>query len=228
MILRAFRDTLGQLREPEFRRLGLIALALTLALLVAAYAAFLIFLASIGDGDVAFAGKGLADLLGLRSILVMLMMSFLLMVPVAAAFAALFLGDVAAAVEARDFAWLPPAGPPALPGGRLRHTVNFIGLLIVANALTGMALAFLGPMAIALWFLANGGLLGREYFTLAAARRFPPETVARLRDASVSRIWLAGLAMAVPLAVPVVNLAIPFLAAATFTRLMHRSAAEGL
>lgn len=228
MILRAFRESLGQLREPGFRRLGLVALALTLALLVAAYAAFLMLLVSIGDGSVAFAGEGLADLVGLNSILFMLALSFLLMVPVAAVFAALLLGDVAAAVEARDFPWLPRAGPPALPGGRLRHTVNLIGLLILANALAGVFLTFLGPLVIPLWFMANGWLLGRDYFTLAAARRYPPATVAGLRRASWGRIWLAGLAMALPLAVPVVNLGVPFLAAATITRLMHRSAAGTL
>jgi uncharacterized protein involved in cysteine biosynthesis len=36
------------------------------------------------------------------------------------------------------------------------------------------------------------------------------------------QIWVAGILMAVPLSVPLVNLFIPLLGAATFTHLFHR------
>jgi uncharacterized protein involved in cysteine biosynthesis len=38
------------------------------------------------------------------------------------------------------------------------------------------------------------------------------------------QIWLAGALMAIPLTIPVVNLVVPILGAATFTHLFHRLA----
>ncbi|MEL7165128.1 MAG: hypothetical protein AAGL96_06600, partial [Pseudomonadota bacterium] len=42
-----------------------------------------------------------------------------------------------------------------------------------------------------------------------------------LRRAHSGRIWLAGTLMAVPLTIPLINLIIPILGAATFTHLYH-------
>ncbi|HSF62967.1 MAG TPA: EI24 domain-containing protein, partial [Paracoccaceae bacterium] len=68
----------------------------------------------------------------------------------------------------------------------------------------------------------NGFLLGREYFTLAAMRRLGRQGARDLRRKHPWRIWIAGTLMAAPLSVPVVNLVIPVLGAATFTHLFHR------
>jgi len=42
-----------------------------------------------------------------------------------------------------------------------------------------------------------------------------------LRREHASLIWMAGFVMAVPLSIPLVNLAIPVLGAATFTHVYH-------
>ena len=42
------------------------------------------------------------------------------------------------------------------------------------------------------------------------------------RSRNGAQIWIAGILMAVPLAIPVVNLFVPVLGAATFTHLFHR------
>jgi uncharacterized protein involved in cysteine biosynthesis len=55
-----------------------------------------------------------------------------------------------------------------------------------------------------------------------ALRRLPREEAARLRRRHGLQIWAAGVLMAVPLTVPVVNLLVPVLGAATFTHLFHR------
>lgn len=68
----------------------------------------------------------------------------------------------------------------------------------------------------------NGFLLGREYYTLAAIRRVGRAEAKRLRSRNMGTIWLAGILMAMPLSVPLVNLVIPILGAATFTHLFHR------
>jgi uncharacterized protein involved in cysteine biosynthesis len=77
------------------------------------------------------------------------------------------------------------------------------------------------PLAPIIFWGLNGFLLGREYFTLAAIRRVGRTKAKQLRRRHVGRIWLAGALMAVPLSVPLVNLLIPILGAATFTHLFH-------
>ena len=67
----------------------------------------------------------------------------------------------------------------------------------------------------------NGFLLGREYFTLAAIRRIGRQGARELRSRHAATIWLAGVLMAIPLTVPLLNLVVPILGAATFTHLFH-------
>ncbi len=239
MLTLAFRDTLSALRQPAIRRLGFVSVLLTIALLVAAWALLLMLQQTFGpeisgdqieqafDPDHPFnsADPGLLALLGLDSILMMLIASVMLMVPVAAVFAALFLGEIAAEVEAQRWAW--PAPDARLQAGRLKQVVNFTGFVIAANCATVLLVLFLLPLfgifALALWYGVNGWLLGRDYFTLVARRRLGPEDVARLATASRGRIWLAGCLLVLPLSLPLVNLAMPFLGGLWFTHIVHRA-----
>ena len=86
---------------------------------------------------------------------------------------------------------------------------------------------FAGPFIPVVFWAVNGWLLGREYFTLVATRRIGRERAKALRAQNSGRIWLAGILMAAPLSVPLVNLVIPVLGVATFTHLFHRMAARG-
>ena len=61
----------------------------------------------------------------------------------------------------------------------------------------------------------------REY-----VERYPELYAKVLRSRNMLRIWAAGFLMAVPLSVPLVNLVIPILGAATFTHLFHRLAPQ--
>jgi len=72
----------------------------------------------------------------------------------------------------------------------------------------------------------NGWLLGREYFMGAAIRREGKQGARALARRHSGRIWLAGCLMAIPLTIPLVNLLIPVLGAATFTHLYHRLKGE--
>jgi uncharacterized protein involved in cysteine biosynthesis len=83
-----------------------------------------------------------------------------------------------------------------------------------------------GPLAPIVFWAVNGYLLGREYFTLAAMRHVGREGARALRRRHRGTIWLAGTLMAAPLSLPIVNLLIPVLGAATFTHLFHRLQAQ--
>ncbi|MGR3502745.1 EI24 domain-containing protein [Pseudaestuariivita sp.] len=224
MILTAFFKALGQIADPVFRRVLLLGIGLTIALLVVACAGFMAFLQWLVQDSFGIPwldqATWVGDLLNGGAILVFLILSVFLMVPVASAITSMFLDEVARAVEARHYRHLPPAkGVPFWTG--VRDTVNFLGVLIGANLLAIILYLFIPPAALFIFWGMNGFLLGREYFTLAALRRHDRETVRALRKENAGRIWLAGVLMAVPLTIPLVNLLIPILGAATFTHLYH-------
>ena len=203
---------------------------LALALLAAVYAGFLVLINSFVPGtiDLIFVGPitGIDALLGWGSLFLMLGLSVFLMVPVASAFSGLFLEDIADAVEDRHYPGLPPVTPVRL-GDSLVDSLNFLGLVIAANVLALVLYIFAGPFIPVVFWAVNGWLLGREYFTLVATRRIGREGAKALRAQNSGRIWLAGILMAAPLSVPLVNLVIPVLGVATFTHLFHRMASRG-
>jgi CysZ protein len=203
---------------------------LALALLAAVYAGFLVLINSFVPGtiDLIFVGPitGIDALLGWGSLFLMLGLSVFLMVPVASAFSGLVLEDIADAVEDRHYPGLPPVTPVRL-GDSLVDSLNFLGLVIAANVLALVLYIFAGPFIPVVFWAVNGWLLGREYFTLVATRRIGREGAKALRAQNSGRIWLAGILMAAPLSVPLVNLVIPVLGVATFTHLFHRMAARG-
>ena len=95
-------------------------------------------------------------------------------------------------------------------------------MIIVANLLALIVYVFLAPFALFIFWGMNGFLLGREYFTLAAMRRVGRDRAKVLRRKHFVTIWAAGILMAMPLSVPLVNLIIPILGAATFTHIFNR------
>lgn len=224
MIFGAFLKTLGQVGDRRFRRVLLLGIGLTLALLVAAYAGVLwLIQATVGDttvlpviGEVTWVG----DLLSGASFLLMVVLSVFLMVPVASAITSLFLDEVAAAVEDRHYPGLPPVTGVSFGEG-LKDTVNFLGVILFANTLALILYAIFTPLAPFIFWGLNGYLLGMEYFTLAAIRREGRAGAIRMRRKNRLTIWAAGVLMAMPLTVPVVNLLIPILGAATFTHIYH-------
>ena len=230
MIFASFFKALGQIGDPRFRRVMGLGVLLALGLLAAVYAGFLVLINSFVPGtiDLIFVGPitGIDALLGWGSLFLMLGLSVFLMVPVASAFSGLFLEDIADAVEDRHYPGLPPV-TPVRQGDSLVDSLNFLGLVIAANVLALVLYIFAGPFIPVVFWAVNGWLLGREYFTLVATRRIGREGAKALRAQNSGRIWLAGILMAAPLSVPLVNLVIPVLGVATFTHLFHRMASRG-
>jgi len=230
MIFGAFYRAIGQLDDPRFRRIVVIGVLLSVALLVGIYAGLLALIEWLAPDtvDIPFVGPvgGLGTLLSWGSALFMVGLSVFLMVPVASAFTGLFLEDVAQAVEDRYFPTLPPAVPVSFKDNII-ETLNFFGLLVAVNLGALILYGFAGPFIPVVFWAVNGFLLGREYFTLVAARRLGRAGAKALRKRYRGQIWLAGTLMAAPLSVPLVNLFIPVLGAATFTHLFHRLNAKG-
>ena len=115
--------------------------------------------------------------------------------------------------------WALPAISSAIDLHDLRV---LLGLLIVANLFALILYAIFPPFAPLIFWGLNGFLLGREYFQLVAIRRMDRPTAKAMFRANLPQIWFAGSLMAVPLSIPLINLLVPILGAATFTHLFHR------
>ena len=218
---------LAQMSDPRFLRVLLWALALTIGALA------LVFWAVVGGlgwllpdtvtlpwiGEVGF----IDNLLSWAAIGLMLALSVVLMVPTAAAVVGFFLDNVADAVEARHYPGLPPVKeqPVTL---QVVESLRFLALVLTVNIFALVIYLTVAPLAPFIFWIVNGFLLGREYFQLVAIRRLPSEEVKALRSRNAARIWLAGIAMAIPMSVPILNLIVPVLGVAVFTHQFHRIA----
>lgn len=225
MILSSFFAALNQITDPRFRRVLLTGVGLTLGLLIGVSVLFVWGVgALVGDsvtlpliGEVTWVDNAA----GIGSALLVAVLSVFLMIPVASAITSMFLDTVAQAVEDEHYPRLGAARQVPLSDA-LRDTFSFLGVLIVANVMALVLYLMFAPAAPLIFWGLNGFLLGREYFTLAAIRRVGRKEAKVLRSRYSGRIWLAGFLMAIPLSVPILNLIIPILGAATFTHLFHR------
>ncbi|WP_316647657.1 EI24 domain-containing protein [Ovoidimarina sediminis] len=225
MIFASVSRALSQLSDPRFRRVLALGVGLTVVLLVVVYAVFLWILNWLLPESVSLPWIGeitwINDLLSGASLLLMLVLSVFLMVPVASAFTSLFLDDVADAVEAAYYPDLTPAPRIGFLQG-LKDSLGFMGVIVAVNLAALILYLIFAPMAPLIFIAVNGYLLGREYFQLIALRRLGPEGARRARKRNAGTIWLAGALMAAPLTVPLLNLLVPVVGAATFTHLYHR------
>lgn len=225
LAITSFGKTLSQIGDPRFRRVLFKGVGLTLALLIAVYTLFLMFLNWIGAGQTVQELLGniswVGDVFTFASMLLMVFLSIFLMIPVASAITSMFLDEVAEAVEDVHYPHLPHV-PSVSFGEGLKDSVNFLGLLILANLLALFVYLIFAPFALFIFWGLNGFLLGREYFQITAMRRVGRAAAKKLRRKHMFTIWFAGTLMAIPLSVPLLNLVIPILGAATFTHLYHQ------
>ena len=216
---------IGQIGDRRFRGVLFTGIGLSLGLLVGLSAA-LISLANWAVGPTVTlpwigAVTWLDDAAGWAVLPVVLLGSVFLMVPVASAFTGLFLDRIAQAVEDRHYPALPPAREQSW-GEALRESAGFLGLVVGVNLLALIAYLLLAPVALFIFWVVNGFLLGREYAQMVALRRMSRVEAAGWRARNRGRIWALGVVMAIPLSVPVLNLLVPVVGAAAFTHQFHR------
>ena len=148
----------------------------------------------------------------------------LLVAPVTAMIAGLFLDDVAEAVERQDYPG-EPAGRALPIGTAVVQSVKFFGIVILGN-LVALLLLLVPGINIAAFFVVNGYLLGREFFEFAAMRHMPQAEAKALRRRYSGTVFLAGLLIAAIVSVPLLNLLTPFLAAAMMVHLFKMLSAK--
>ncbi|WP_374333152.1 EI24 domain-containing protein [Aestuariivirga sp.] len=211
MLKSAFR-AIGDLFSPEFRSVLLKALGLTIALFIAVLVIAEMLIASFTHFSWPWADR----LLELGTGLALLVAFFFLMSPVTAAFAGLFLDQIAEKVEERHYPW-DPRGTPLPVGRALLLAVQFFIVVLVVN-LAVLPMVFFGVGAFVL-VAVNAYLIGREYFEMVAMRHMPVEEAKLLRRENSPTVFIAAILPAVMSLVPVVNLAVPLFSTAYFTHL---------
>ncbi|MDX8536767.1 sulfate transporter family protein [Mesorhizobium abyssinicae] len=221
MILDAARAAASRLFSPQFRSVFLKTLGLTLLALVAFWFGIESLLEWLAWPWLQGLLPGLPSWAGwLGAIVAGILLAMgmaLLVAPVTAVIAGLFLDDVAEVVERTDYPDDPPGRPvPALHA--LVLAIKFFGVVVLGN-MVALLLLLVPGINIAAFFIVNGYLLGREFFEFAAMR-FRPEAEAKaLRRKHAGTVFLAGLVIAAFLAVPLLNLLTPLFAAAMMVNL---------
>lgn len=147
-----------------------------------------------------------------------------LMPAVTALVGSFFVDEVAEAVEREYY----PAHPPgrALPFFRALVEGIKIAVLAVIVYLCALPFVLLAGLGIIILFIANSYLLGREYFELAAMRFRSPHEAKTMRKANAIYVFLAGMAVAVFVSIPIINLATPIFAMAFMVHVHKRLAGE--
>jgi CysZ protein len=146
----------------------------------------------------------------------------ILAAPAVSLVAGFYLDNIADAVEHA----IDPLGargrPLPLPAS-LYVGLRFAALSLLVN-LAVLALTIFTGLGFVAFFVLNGYLLGREYFELAAMRHLPLPQAVELRHQRSFDVFIAGMIVAVFVAVPLLNLFTPLFATAFMTRLVKRLA----
>ena len=205
-----------QIFTPPFRATLAKSLALTILLLVVVWLALdrlVLWLVPIGAPWLAAA---FSVLLGLG---LFVGLAFLL-APVTSLVASFFLDEIADLVERE----IDPASPPGRAAPAVASALFGLrfALLSIAVNLTALILLFIPGVNLVAFIGANGYLLGREYFELAAMRFRSVEEARAMRRHFSLTVFLAGLVIAGFVAIPLLNLFTPLFAAALMVRLHKR------
>ncbi|HTP78209.1 MAG TPA: EI24 domain-containing protein [Rhizomicrobium sp.] len=157
---------------------------------------------------------------------VLILAVFFLGAPVAAIVGSLYLDRIAARVDAHFY----PDDPKA-PGTPLATSVGEALRLILLSLVINVALlpvdVGVPGLSEAATIIANGWLLGREFFELASLRYLSRQESDALRRRHAGRIFLAGLLISILSAIPFVDLIAPFFGSALMAHLFKRLSHEG-
>lgn len=213
-------DAFAQIFTPPFRAVLIKSLALTIGILVIAWFGLDRLLVSF----IGFGPAWLSTILAVLAGLGLFVGLAFLVAPITSLTAGFFLDDIALIVE-REIYPSGPLGRPIVFSAAALYALRFALLSILVNIVALMLLLAPGVNIFA-FLAANGYLLGREYFELAAMRYRSFEEARAMRQHFGVQVFVAGLIIAGFVAVPVLNLCTPLFATAFMTRLHKRLAAN--
>ena len=224
-IFEALSKSLAQLPDPDLGLIVVKSIGLAIGLFFMLALGISFFVGSVvNEGfSIPFIGEvaSIGQWLGFGSFLLLFGLSSFLMIPLAVFISSFFLANVSQAVERKHYPEVPPGIETSLSES-LKDSINFLGLAIAVNIFALILYLFFFVFSPLIFWAVNGYLLGREFFQMAAARHIGRDAVKALRTQYFGRIWFAGILLASPLSLPLVNLLVPILGAAMFTHLFHQ------
>jgi len=223
-IVRAIVLSISQFSDRRFQRVVIRSIFLAIFALWALAAGGGSVLGWLFSGDLTLPWIGTitfnGSLIGWGAFWIILGLSVFLMVPVASTISAFFVDDVARAVEDRHYPNSQSQYRSKL-SEEVRESLGFLGIMLVANLIALIFYAlFIVFTPIIFWSL-NGYLIGREYFYMAAKRYVGRENALSAFRENRFRVWMCGVTLVLPMSVPLLNLLVPALAAASFTHLFQ-------
>jgi CysZ protein len=223
-ITRAIALSISQFSDRRFQRVVLKSIVLAIFALWALAAGGGSVLGWLFSGDLTLPWIGPitfnGSLIGWGTFWIILGLSMFLMVPVASAMSAFFVDDVARAVEDRHYP-ITQAQYRSKLSEDVRESLGFLGTMLVANLVALIFYAQFTVFAPIIFWALNGYLIGREYFYMAAKRHLGRDNaLSAFRDQRY-RVWMCGVILVLPMSVPLLNLLVPVLAAASFTHLFQ-------
>lgn len=219
VIVFALRRSLAMFTDPGAWGIFLASSLLAVAVLLAA--AFLVWL-GIDAQDAASnaAVQGMAEMFGVT---LALWLGGLLLPFCIPFFIYFFLDKVAGQVERRYY---PETLPPrdASISESILNALKIFGVFLLVNLIAlpfYLVFMFIPPAGLLLYYLVNGYLLGREFFSDVALRHHPLPEASTLRRQHRGTITLAGSLTALALTLPIVNLFAPIFAMHYMVHLYH-------
>ena len=224
---------LSQMFTQPLRRVLLKAVGLALLLIVLIGIGLQRVLAALADHGATWAEQttgvaphsfwaALAWVLSVMAGLGIVTGALFLMPAVTAFVGSFFVDEVGEVVERTHY----PAEPVGCALPFFRALIEGVKFALLALAVYFCALPFIlfAGIGLIILFVANSYLLGREYFELAAMRFRPPAEAKALRKANAGYVFIAGMAIAGFVSVPVLNLATPIFAMAYMVHIHKRMA----
>ena len=133
-----------------------------------------------------------------------------MLAPATALFAGLFLDEIAEDVENTHYPEDQPGTP--LPIAEATFLALKFGFLVLVGNVVALLLVWLAGFGFVIFFVLNGYLLGREYFEFASMRHMSSGEAYELRRRYSFEVFIAGLAIACVMSIPIVNFLTPIFA----------------
>lgn len=222
---------LAQMTTPPFRRVLLKSVGLALVMVVLVAIGLQRVLSHLADSGGAWAETALGPqahaptavliwVLAIASGLGVITGALFLMPAVTAFVGSFFVDEIGEEVERVHY----PAEAPgrALPLWLALWEGIKTALLAILVYLGALPFVLFAGFGLIIMFVANAYLLSREYFLLAAMRFRPPEEARAMRRTHRASVFLAGLPIALLVAIPVLNFATPLFAMAMMVHVHKR------
>ena len=215
-MIEALVKSIAQLNDKAIQRTLLSSIAAAAALFVAVW----FVIGYLLSDTTLFEWGWLDTIVDFMGGLATLVITWFLFPGIVTAVIALFLDDVARAVEARHYPGLPPAEGSTV-GETVAASLRFVGVLVVLNVFMLLFLIF-PPVFPFVFYSVNGYLMGREYFELVSLRRMGLARARETRKQRQGTLFVFGICIALLLTIPVVNLLTPIVATAAMVHLFEK------